>query len=80
MATAADVEQTGLSTGAEPFIGGVVCPVGEQGLGGDVSIQRDSLHHAGTLVNELHGSGKNKNMRNGFQKKERVKELKIKSD
>lgn len=62
VSAAADVEQTGLSTGAEAFIRLVICPVGEQGLGCNVSIQRDTLHHSITLVNKLHRSEKKQNM------------------
>lgn len=55
LAAAADVQQTRLSAGAEAIVGLVIGPVGEQSLGGDVSIQRDAVHLSWTLVDELHG-------------------------
>lgn len=58
MSAGADVQQTGLSAGAEAFVGGVVRPVSEQRLGRNKSVQRDAVHHAVTLVNELHRSEK----------------------
>ena len=58
MSAAADIQQARLSTGAEAFVGGVVGPVGEQRLGCNVSIQRDTFKISRTLINELHRSEK----------------------
>lgn len=66
MAAAADIQQTGLSTGAEALVGSVVCPIGEQGLGCNKSIQGDPLHLAWTLVDELHRSEGGKNRQKFF--------------
>lgn len=64
MAAGADIQQAGLSTGAEAFIGRVISPIGEHGFGCNKSIQRDTFKLARTLVNKLQrsvsGKGKNK--------------------
>lgn len=65
MTTGADIQQAGLSTGAEAFIGSVISPIGKHGFGCNKSKQRDTFKLARTLVNKLQRSVSRKEVKQG---------------
>lgn len=60
VAAAANIQETGLSTGTETLVGGVLGPIGKHGFGCNKPVQRNSLKLPLTLINELQRSGNGK--------------------